>query len=49
VKKPIIIGKYKPIDRHGNRVDGPNITIDGDEGHMPPTRAPNQFWQLIVK
>ena len=46
-QKPVLPGTYKPVGPRGGVVDGPIVTIDGDEGHMPPTPDDGQLWQYI--
>lgn len=44
-EKPPRSGEYKPVGPRGGRVDAPNVTIDGNEGHMPPTPDNGQQWE----
>jgi hypothetical protein len=46
-EKPPKPGEYKPIGPRGGDVRAPNVTIDGNEGHMPPTPDNGQHWQRI--
>ena len=48
-EKPPKPGEYKPIGPRGGNVNGPTITIEGPEGHMPPTPDNGQQWQWISK
>ena len=44
-EKPPKSGEYKPVGPRGGKVNGPNVTIDGNEGHMPPTPDDGQQWE----
>ena len=46
-EKPPKPGEYIPIGPRGGRVDGPSVTIDGTEGHMPPTPDDGQQWERV--
>lgn len=37
----------KQVGPRGGRVDAPPVTIDGNEGHMPPTPDNGQSWVRI--
>ncbi len=47
--KPHKPGEYKPVGPIGGYVNGPNVTIEGNEGHMPPTPDNRQKWERIGK
>ena len=47
--KPPKPGEYEPIGPRGGEVDGPTVTIEGNEGHMPPTPDNGQRWRWISK
>lgn len=46
-EKPTKPGEYKPVGLRGGIVPGSIITIEGNEGHMPPTQSPGQQWERI--
>jgi len=46
-EKPPRSGEYRPVGPRGGRVDAPNVTIDGSEGHMPPTPDNGQTWVRV--
>ena len=46
-ERPPRPGEYKPVGPRGGLVDAPNVTIDGNEGHMPPTPDNGQLWERI--
>ncbi len=48
-EKPAKLGEYKPVGPRGGNVNGPTVTIEGPEGHMPPTPDNGQKWRWISK
>jgi hypothetical protein len=48
-EKPPKPGEYKPVGPRGGNVPGDPVTIDVNEGHMPPTPNNGQRWRWISK
>ena len=46
-EKPPRAGEYAPVGPRGGRVDALTVTIDGNEGHMPPTPDNGQQWERV--
>jgi hypothetical protein len=46
-EKPPKAGEYVPKGSRGGLVNGPSITIEGNEGHMPPIPSSGQHWERI--
>jgi hypothetical protein len=44
-EKPGRPGEYQVVGPRGGKVDTPAVTIEGNEGHMPPTPKPGQKWE----